>query len=108
MQAPPATFYVYVLTRLDLPHSHRTVQAVHAAIAATFAYGQPDRTHPHLVVCAVADEAEMLDAFNELKAAGVPCCGYHEDDMAGSLTAVATAPLTGTDRKPLRRFKLLT
>lgn len=50
----------------------------------------------------------MLEAFNELKSAGVPCCGYHEDDMRGSLTAVATAPLTGKERSPLRRFKLLT
>lgn len=101
------TAYVYVLTRSDLPHPHLTVQVAHAAIAATHAFGEPDQTHPHLVVCVVPDEGSLLTAFNRLKGSGVPCCGYHEDDMGDALTAVATAPLRGSQRKPLRRLKLL-
>ncbi len=95
------------MTRLDLPSPHISVQIAHAAIAATFAYGQPGRPHPHLVVCAVADEAELTDTFEKLKGLGVPCCAWREDDMDDQLTAVATGPLQGAERKPMRQFKLL-
>lgn len=105
--SPTDVRYVYVLTRLDLPQPHLSVQVAHAAIAATQAFGEPHRTHPHLVVCAVADEPELDRAFNRLKELGVRCCAYYEDDMGHALTAVATAPLAGPDRKPLRRFRLL-
>lgn len=101
------TAYVYVISRLDLPYNHLTVQAAHAAIAATFAFGEHKQTHPHLVVCAVQNERELEESFERLKTAGVPCCAYREDDMDDSLTAIATAPLRGKQRKPLKRFKLL-
>lgn len=77
-------------------------------MAAVNAFGlNPDKPHPNLVVCAVADEAELVAAFNRLKELGVPCCAWMEDDMQGQLTAVATAPLFGDARRPLKRFKLL-
>lgn len=106
-QAPPDTSYVYAITRMDLPHPHLTVQVAHAVLAATNAFGRPHQTHPHLIVCAVADEQALAEAFNELKDAGVPCCGWYEDDMANALTAVATAPLRHDARRPLKGFRLL-
>lgn len=105
--APAETAYVYVLSRLDLPHSVRSVQIAHAAIAAERAYGEPKKTHPHLVVCAVANEQELADVFNRLKEQGVPCCAWYEDDLDNQLTAVATGPLRGAERNPVRYFKLL-
>jgi hypothetical protein len=99
--------YVYVIVRADLPSNHLAVQAVHAGIAATFAYGEPHKTHPHLVLCVVKDEHELTEAFERLKEVGCRCCAYHEDDMHNQMTAVATAPLYGPERKPLRKFKLL-
>jgi len=108
MQRPQVlAAHVYVRLRLDLPHPHLTVQAAHAAIAATFAFGEPHRTHPNLVVCGVADESELAAVFNSLKEQGVRCCAWYEDDMGGALTAIATAPLRGAERKPLKRFRLL-
>jgi hypothetical protein len=98
---------VYLISRLDLPRNHLTVQAAHAAIAATLTYGQPGRTHPHLVVCAVKDEVELEAAFEKLKESGVPVVAYREDDMGDALTAVCTAPLMGEERRPLKRFRLL-
>lgn len=77
------------------------------AAVNTFGF-TPDKPHPNLVVCAVANEGELLAAFNRLKELGVSCCSWSEDDMQGQLTAVATAPLTGEARRPLKRFKLLT
>lgn len=71
-------------------------------MAAALAYGEPTKTHPHLVVCAVRDERELDDWFQELKEQGVPVVGWYEDDMEMQLTAVASAPLSGPARKPFR------
>lgn len=106
-QSPPDAAYVYVLTRLDLPQPHRSVQIAHAVLAATLSFGSSKVTHPHLVVCVVADEAELDAAFNRLKEQDVPCCAYYEDDMANALTAVATGLLVGKERQPLRRYSLM-
>lgn len=76
------------------------------AATNTFIGGEPI-THPHLVVLSVASEPSLQAAFNRLKDQGVPCCAYMEDDMANAMTAVATAPLRGEARKPLRGFPLL-
>lgn len=83
------------------------MQVAHAAIASTFAFGEPDCTHPNLVVCTVADEHELASVFNRLKEQDVRCCAWYEDDMGNALTAIATAPLRGVERKPMKRFKLL-
>lgn len=105
--AAEGTSYVYVITRRDLPDPHRTVQVAHATLAAERVWGSPHHTHPHLVVCAVKDEQELAQVFNDLKDRGVPCCGYYEDDMNNALTAIATAPLKGEERSPLRYLRLL-
>lgn len=93
---------MYVVVRQDLPGSHLIVQVSHAAMAATAAFWGPQpRTHPNLVLCVVPDEPSLLKLFNGLKEKGVPCCVWHEDDMGGSLTGVATAEnaeVTGSNR----------
>ena len=98
---------VYVVVRRDLPGAHLTVQAVHAAIAATFAYGNPRRTHPHLVLCGDENEQELIEVFEELKEKSVPVCIYDEEDMKGQYTAMATGPLDENQRKAMRKFRLL-
>lgn len=103
----PNPKYVYVLTRLDIAQPHRTVQVAHAAYASRNAFGEPGRTHPNLVVCGVRDERELEAAFERLKEQGVPCCAWSEEDMGNQLTAVATAPLEGRGRRPLKDFKLV-
>lgn len=96
---------MYVIVRKDIPQPYLTVQACHAAIAATYSYGR--HCQPHLVLCAVDDENQLNDAFNRLKEQGVPCCSYSEPDFGYQVTAVATAALSSDERRPLRRFKLL-
>lgn len=94
------------MVRSDLPSKHQTVQACHAAIAATHSLGSP--MNPHLVVCTVADEGSLNDLFNRLKEQGVPCCANYEPDFVGNqLTAIATGALQGEQRRPLRRLRLL-
>ena len=96
-----------MIVRRDLPEPHRAVQACHAILAATNTFGDPRRTHPHLVLCGIQDEPALADFFEGLKLAGVPCCAWYEDDMRNALTAVATAPLMGKERKMLRKLPLL-
>lgn len=99
--------YVYVITRLDIPQPHRTVQVGHGVLAATRSYGESNKAHPHMVVCAVQDEKTLKNVFESLKKANVPCIAWYEDDMDNQLTAVATGPLRGIQRKPLKKFRLL-
>lgn len=98
---------MYIVVRQDLPHPHLSVQAAHAAIAATLTFGEPTQSHPHLVLCRARDEQDLNALFNSLKEQGVPCCAWYEDDLDDSLTALATAPLRGPERKPLRNLPLL-
>ena len=94
------------MVRDDLPRPHQTVQACHAAISATHAFGGP--YNPHLVLCTSPSEEALNDLFNRLKEQGVPCCAYYEPDFAGNqLTAIATAALQGGERKLLRRLPML-
>lgn len=102
----PVCKHVYVVTRLDIPQPHRTVQVAHAAMAGTHAFGLPAR-HPNLVVCAVADERALDELFNRLKERGVSCCAWYEDDMGDQLTAICTAAVDRTERKLFRGLKLL-
>ena len=99
--------YCYVVVRRDLPSNHLVVQACHGVLAATNTFGEPNRTHPNLIVCTVESEGELNDLFNRLKLRGVRCCGWYEPDMGGSLTAVCTAPLRGKERRELRKLRLL-
>lgn len=53
------------------------------------------------------DEQALSALFNQLKEQGTPVVGWFEEDLGDQLTAIATAPLRGLDRKPFRRLKLL-
>jgi len=103
------TDYLYVLVCRDISQPHLSVQVAHAAIAATHAFHEyfEDKPHPHLVVCGVTDESELLREFNLLKEMGVPCCLWREDDLGNRATSLATAPLRGKARKPLSGYSLL-
>jgi hypothetical protein len=85
------------------------VQIAHAAIAAERAFGPPaeESPHPNLVVCAVADEAELLAEFERLKGVGIPVALWREEDMEGAATALGTAPLNRRQKREMRRYRLL-
>lgn len=101
--------YFYVVVRGDIPQPHLAVQIAHATLAATNTFiGANLVPHPNLIVCVVENESALADAFNRLKEAGVPVCAWTEDSMGNSLTAIATGILRGDQRKPLRKYRLLT
>lgn len=95
-----------MITRRDLSAAQRAVQAIHAAIEAAKAF--PDRLDPdpNLVLCEVADEAELCRAGRRLEAAGVPLRAFHEPDLNMQLTAIATAPVRGPLRRHFQRYPL--
>jgi hypothetical protein len=70
-------------------------------------FGERHKPHPNLVVCTLPDERQLDELFNRLKELGVPVCAWYEEDMGRRLTAIATGPLRGDQRRPLRNLKLL-
>jgi hypothetical protein len=83
------------------------VQAAHAAIEAARHFLTQHDNHPHLVLLGVADETELRRAATLISSIGIRISPFYEDDMDGQLTAVASEPVSGTARRPFRRYRLL-
>jgi hypothetical protein len=97
-----------VLVRRDLPAAQIGVQAIHAAIEAARHFSPPDRPHPHLVLCRVPSERDLLSAADRLDRLGINFQLFREPDRAGEATALATEPLGPDRRGPLARYPCLT
>lgn len=67
----------------------------------------PEQTHPHLVMCGVKNERVLEREARKLEAAGIRFATFHEPDIGDELTAIATAPIAGEDRRIFRRHNLL-
>ncbi len=74
---------------------------------ATHQFSALASSHPHLVVCAVADEHALLEADRILRARGIRCTVFREPDLGNRPTALAAEPVAGAARRPFRRFPLL-
>jgi hypothetical protein len=97
-----------VIVRRDLPAARIAVQAVHAAVEAARQFFPPGHPHPHLVLCRVSSERDLLAAADRLDRAGIRTCIFREPDRDGEATALATEPLGPARRGPLARFPCLT
>jgi len=84
------------------------VQAIHAAIEAARRFLHPDQLHPHLVLCRVTSERDLLAAADRLERAGVRFALFREPDRNNEATALATEPLSGDLRGVLARYPCLT
>ena len=96
--------YVYVVVRKDIPDDDKLVQAVHAGMLSARAFPVDN---PWLVVCGVANTAELIAAQNKLTAAGIRTVLFHEDDNDMRATAFATEPLVGAQRNAMGGLKAL-
>ncbi len=95
--------YMYIFVREDLTPAQQIVQAAHAV-------DELNKEHPHspgnyMVLCGVDNHTDLLDTASYLNDQGIAHHMFFEPDV-DSFTAIATKPLKGSDRKPLRRFKL--
>lgn len=97
-----------MLVRRDLPAAQIAVQAAHAAIEAARLFLPPELTHPHLVLCRVATESDLLRAADRLDRAGIRFALFREPDRNNEATALATEPLCAERRDVLARYPCLT
>ncbi len=87
-----------------MPAQHQAVQVCHASIAA----GRDlIRCHnPYLILVTVPTQADLYTLSNGLSAAGVDHRVFHEDDMGGRMTALATRAVSRKERKWFQKLRL--
>lgn len=102
--AEPEIRHVYAVVCKDIPLQHQAVQACHACIAA----GREiiNIPTPYLVVLTVPDEAALMALSEKLTVNGVQHRVFHEDDMGGRATALATEDLSYRQRDLFLGVKL--
>jgi hypothetical protein len=91
-----------------LPAAQIAVQAIHAAIEAARHFLTPDQIPPHLVLCSVGSERELLSAADRLDRLGIRFQIFREPYRSDEATALATEPLGPDRRGPLARYPCLT
>lgn len=100
--------HVYVVTRSDLSIEQQAVQGIHAAIDTTRSgLIQPNTIHPHLALCVVPNEEELYYLARKLDKHNIKFTAFKEPDRNNEITAIATEPLFGSRRNPLKNLKLL-
>jgi hypothetical protein len=100
--------FVYLIVREDLSPPQQVVQSCHAAVEAARHLFPAELPHPHLIVCAVADEPALWRQLQRLQQQGVRLRAFFEPDRGNELTALATEPVFGTTRRLFRNLRLLT
>ncbi len=97
------TPYVYMFVREDLSHAQQIVQTAHAVDDLNKHY--PHQTGNYMVLCGASCEQELISISEQLTNEGIEHTMFYEPDVS-SFTAIATQPLRGKQRQPLRRYKL--
>ncbi len=99
---------MYVFVRTDLSHAQRAVQSAHAAVEiARLGHIPPCDPVPNLILIGIASEPELESIADHLPSLGIESIAFREPDLGGSLTAVATAPVSHALRRHFRNYKLL-
>ena len=94
--------YMYLFTRQDLPLPQQIVQTAHAA-----AYiGERYHADTNIVLCGCPDEVKLKDIADYLASKNIEHECFYEPDI-DAYTAIATQPLVGDLRKPMRKFRLM-
>lgn len=102
-----STPYMYIFVRKDLTMPQQIVQASHAALEAGFVYDQPTGS-THIVLIGVKNQAELIKVGNRLTSCNIDHQKFFEPDYDTGYTAIATRPLFGAEREPLKRYSLYT
>ena len=98
---------MFVVVRGDVSPSQIAVQSCHASIEAARAIIDEKDEHPSLVLCVENSKEDLERSLLWLNAMNIRSICFHEPDLGGELTAIATEPLTFDVRKRLKNFKLL-
>ena len=95
--------YMYLFVREDLTAAQQIVQTAHAVDELNKEY--PHSPGNYMVLCSVNDEYDLFDVSTRLKENGIKFHMFYETDVE-SYTAIATEPLIGYKRKPMKRYSL--
>lgn len=82
------------------------VQAAHAAIESARRF-PTTQVHPHLIVCGVKSEIQLLRELERLRSHNIKTYVFREPDIGGQATAIATEPIYGERRKAMSRYSLI-
>lgn len=102
-----STPYMYIFIRKDLTVPQQIVQASHAALEAGFAYNQPAGS-TYIVLISIKNQSDLTKVSDRLTSQGIDHQKFFEPDYDTGYTAIATRPLFGTEREPLKRYSLYT
>lgn len=97
---------MYIFIRQDLSPTYQIVQAAHATHQAGIRFGGTEKP-THFVLCGAKNEADLTKIAQYLERNGIEFEMFHEPDHNTGYSAIATKPLYGEERRPLRRFQLL-
>lgn len=94
--------YMYMFIRQDLSKPQQIIQTAHAAAKI----GEKYHGDTYATLCGANDEDHLKVIADYLDEHLIDYHMFYEPDIS-AYTAIATEPLTGKDRHPLRKFKLL-
>jgi hypothetical protein len=98
--------YIYVIVRTDLSAPQRAVQSCHAVIEM-MRENEIVGDHPSVIICGVSSETKLLNAMDRLYNEGIYYKEFREPDIGDELTAIATRPLYGDERRFFKKYQLI-
>jgi len=94
--------------REDLGPVTAAVQSCHAAIECSSVFSLKDLPrHPAVIILGIKNECKLRRVCNYLVENNIQYVGFQEPDRDDELTAVATQPITGSDRDIFKKYQLL-
>ena len=96
------TNYMYLFTRADLSKPQQIVQTAHAAAMI----GERYHGQTHIVLCEARNEEHLKGVSDYLDKHNIDHEVFYEPDIS-AFTAIATQPLAGEYRTPMRKFQLM-
>ena len=95
---------MYVVVCEDLPSQHQAVQACHASVAA--GRDLVKIQEPYLILVTIPTASDLVQLSVRLTKAGIEHRVFHEEDLNGRATALATRPIVQKERRWLRDLPL--
>jgi hypothetical protein len=96
------TDYMYIFIREDISPPQQIVQASHASAII----GEKYHGDTSIVLCGAKNEEHLDVIASYLEQKGIDHAMFYEPDIS-ACTAIATQPLSGKARSPLKKFELL-
>lgn len=97
--------YIYLFIREDLSKPQQIIQTAHAVDGMNF-WAEKEEKISNMVLFSLKNEEDLIKTSNKLMDEGISHELFYEPDIS-AYTAIATQPLVGNERKPMKRFRLM-